>query len=336
MLFAGLSRAQSPSSEAAKLQQNAKQFLYQRDFNNAVMLLHQAIRLAPGDVSLRRDLAYTYYAAGNLDKAKETIDPVVRSEVADEETYQVASMIENTRGKFGKARRLLNDGIKKFPHSGMLYNSKGNLFSIGKSDKSALQAWQEGIVADPSYPLNYYNAAKAFLSAGNYVWALLYGEIYLNLDQHAERGTEIKKLMITSYQGILSATDPSELPQFRAENRDREPGKGFEEVFVSTLRRNAGVIRDGLTTESLIMLRTRFVLSWTQSTGRNYPFTLFSYHERLLTSGHFDAYNQWLFGAYLDSKGYSLWLKNHTESVKTFEQWKTRNPLQPASFDPKP
>src|SRR5690606_7716135 len=152
-----------------------------------------------------------------------------------------------------------------------------------------------------SYPLNYYNAAKAFLTAGNYVWALLYGEIYLNLDRHVERGAEIKKLMIESYQGILSATGPSELPDFRAASREKESGKNFEEAVVRTLRRNAGVIREWLTVESLIMLRTRFILSWTQGIGRKYPFTLFSYHEKLLSSGHFDAYNQMLFGAYLDS-----------------------------------
>ena len=73
-------------------------------------------------------------------KAKEIIEPVASSEAADEQTYQVASAIENSLGNTGKAKRLLNEGISKFSNSGLLYNSKGNLLNADKSTKDALEA----------------------------------------------------------------------------------------------------------------------------------------------------------------------------------------------------
>lgn len=131
---------QTLPSDAHSMQQSAMEYLKQKDYANSIMLLNQAIRLAPDNVSLRRDLAYTYYLSGKQKKAREIIEPVVQSDLADEQTFQIAAAIENVSGKSGKAKRFLTKGLKKFPHSGMLYNNLGNLYSMGKKDKAALEA----------------------------------------------------------------------------------------------------------------------------------------------------------------------------------------------------
>src|SRR5690606_10714362 len=194
-------KAQSElSPELITMQQNAQESLNRGDYDNAIMMYHQAIRLAPSNVSLRRDLAYTYFLNGSPEKAKSTIDPVLESEAADEQTFQVASAIENVLGNGKKARRILNEGLSKFPNSGILYNSMGNWYLANKRSKQALQSWNEGITGDPALAINYYNASKVYFAEGNSVWALLYGEQFINLEQNTGRTTEIKKLLLDAYR----------------------------------------------------------------------------------------------------------------------------------------
>lgn len=327
---------QSLTPEVQKMQQNAQRYLQQRDFANSIMLLNQAIRQAPDNVSLRRDLAYTYYVSGKAEKAKEIIEPVVHSEFADEQTFQVAAAIENVLGKYGRAKRVLKKGISKYPHSGLLYNSLGNLYSTSKSDKSALKAWKEGIAADPGFGQNYYGAARMFHANGNYVWALIYGEIYLNLDNDPGRGNQIKKMMIEAYQALLTNGNDTKLPAFRSDEKNNHAGMTFEQCFQKVLLNNASVVRSGLNTETLIMLRTRFLMEWEWRYARRFPFTLFSWQNKMIHSGYFDAYNQWLFGAINNSQAFQLWVKKYTKNYGNFETWKRQNPLQPASYDPQP
>lgn len=323
--------------EVAQMQQSAVDYLNKQDYPNAIMLYTQAIRRAPDNVPLRRDLAYAYYLSGDIKKSKEIIDPVVASEFADEQTFQVATAIERVLGNTGKAKRIINKGLEKFSHSGLLYYSKGNLYSQEKSNQSALSSWLEGIKADPSFPSNYYAAAKSFFRDHNYVWALLYGEIYINLDQDPTRGMEVKKIMTEAYQGILSPGKEDKLPEFHSGSGTKEErDNNFRAVYRKLILEHASVIREGLNTETLTMLRIRFLMEWANKYAAGQPFTLFSYQQKLVEAGYFDAYNQWIFGAINNSQAFALWIKNNADNFAAFEKWRKNNPLQPAHFDPQP
>ncbi|KAA5532291.1 tetratricopeptide repeat protein [Taibaiella lutea] len=323
-------------TEVQRMQSSAQDFLNRGDYPNAIMMYSQAIRMAPSDVSLRRDLAYAYFLSGDLKKAKEVIDPVVASNVADELTYQVASGVENGLGNPGKARRILNDGIAKFSYSGVLYNAKGNLLMTDKSTKAALEAYSTGIKVEPGYPMNYYNASKIYFQNNNAVWSLLYAEIYLNLDPSSRRTIEMKKMMVDAYRLLFTPDNNDALPTFNAKSGTETEVGSFEEAFKKIMQQGAPAITDGLNTENLIMLRTRFMLAWYNSFSINYPFTLFTLQNKMLHDGVFDAYNQWLFGAADNSAEFSLWLKTNSKEYAAFENWRKQNPLQPASYDPQP
>jgi hypothetical protein len=323
--------------DVKRMQESARSYLSRGDYANAIMMYSQAVRQSPTDVSLRRDLAYTYFLSGDAKKAKEIIDPVVSSSAADEQTYQVASAVENALGNTGKAKRLLNEGISKYANSGLLYNSKGNLMNSDKSTKDALAAYNMGIRVEPSYHMNYYNAAKIYFQEDEPVWALIYGEIYVNLEQNTARTTETKKMMIDAYRKLFSPGKDEKLPDFKSQQAKAEGNKkNFEAIYKSLMSQSATAISEGLSTENLIMLRTRFMLAWSHNYSINFPFTLFSYQDKMLHDGVYDAYNQWLFGAVDNSQEFSLWVKNNSKSYSDFENWRKRNLLQPTVYDPKP
>lgn len=324
------------ATEVQRMQNSAQDYLGRGDYPNAIMMYSQAIRMAPSDVSLRRDLAYAYFLSGDLKKAKEVIDPVVSSDVADELTYQVASGVENGLGNPGKARRILNDGIAKYNYSGVLYNAKGNLLMTDKSTKAALEAYLTGIKVEPGYPMNYFNASKIYFQNNNAVWSLLYAEIYLNLDPSSRRTIEMKKMMVDAYRLLFTPDNKDALPTFNAKDNTEAELKSFEDAFKKKMLEGAPAITDGLNTENLIMLRTRFMIAWYNSFSINYPFTLFTLQNKMLHDGVFDAYNQWLFGASDNSAEFSLWLKTNAKEYGQFESWRKQNPLQPASYDPQP
>ncbi len=343
IVFSGVLTANAqPSSlpaEAQKAYQSAGNALNNGDYANAIMMYAQAIRLAPDNVMLRRDLAYTYFLSGNKQKAQEIIEPVVNSDVADEQTFQVASAIEASLGNNSKASRLISAGLKKFPQSGILYNAKGNL-AMGekKGEKNAIEAWQNGIDTDPAYYGNYYNAAKYYYTNGAPVWAALYAEVYVNLDQNSPRTIEMKKLITEAYQKLFSPENSGGLPEFSAGKQSEKNSvpKSFADAYKKIMMRNSVVISDGFLVEGLIMLRTRFILDWNRIYVDRYFYTLFSYHDKLLRTGNFDAYNQWLFGANDNSQQFGIWLKTNQETYTHFEQWQKNNPYMPAVSDPKP
>lgn len=324
------------SPEVARMQESARSYLNRGDYGNAIMMYNQAIRQAPGEVSLRRDLAYAYYLSGDAKKAKEIIDPVASSSVADEQTYQLASVIEAKLNNRSKAKKLLNEGLAKFPNSGVLYNSKGNMLNAEKYDKDAMSAWNAGIRVDPAFPLNYYNAAKAYNEQDEPVWALTYGEIFVNLEPGTPRTIEIKKLMIESYRKLLSPGKDEKLPDFNASAATATSDRNYTAAYKSAITRSAAAITEGLNTETLTMLRTRFMLEWMQRYATKYPSTLFTYQDKLLLEGYYDAYNQWLFGASDNSQEFSTWVKLNAKTYTAFESWKKNNPLQPAVSDPRP
>jgi Tfp pilus assembly protein PilF len=336
LCFTAATAQENSGNDVTRMQESAHNFLSRGDYANAIMMFSQAIRQAPADVSLRRDLAYTYLLSSDVKKAKEIIDPVVSSDAADEQTFQVASAIENALGNTGKARRLLNDGLEKYSNSGLLYNSKGNLLNSDKNSKDALVAYNMGIKAEPSYPMNYYNAAKIYFQDDDAVWALLYGEIYLNLDPTSQRTIEIKKLMIDAYRKLFSPGKDEELPGFQSKSSSSNKKQNFAALYKSVMLKCAPAISDGLNVENLTMLRTRFMLAWSKDYSINYPFTLFTYQDKMLHDGVYDAYNQWLFGAVDNSQEFSLWVKVNNKEYAAYENWRKLNPLQPALYDPKP
>lgn len=325
------------SPELKQMYESANGYLARKDYDNAIMMYSQAIRLAPDNVMLRRDLAYTYFVSGKREKAKEIIDPVVNSEVADEQTYQVASAVEASLDNRKQAKKILNNGLKKYPTSGLLYNAKGNLLNAEeKGAKEALQTWMEGIKAEPSFPLNYYSAAKGYYQAGDAVWAVLLGEVFINLDEGTAKAAEIKSLMLDGYRKLFSPADDEKLPGFKSDNNSKGINASFPAIYRNVMNNNAAAISDGISVENLTMLRTRFILEWYRSYSINYASTLFAYHDKLLRSGHFDAYNQSLFGAAANSQEFSAWVKMNSKQYSDFEQWKKRNPYQPSISDPLP
>ena len=63
------------------------------------------------------------------------------------------------------------------------------------------------------------------------------------------------------------------------------------------MNRQSALASQGINTEILTMIRTRFILDWSNNYKTVFPYRLFEYHQQLLQEGMFEAYNQWVFGS---------------------------------------
>ena len=84
------------------------------------------------------------------------------------------------------------------------------------------------------------------------------------------------------------------------------------------MEKQSSLASKGINTETLTMIRTRFILEWFDKFASRFPFKLFDYQRQLIQDGMFAAYDQWLFGAIENLPAYENWTKMHNEEYKNF------------------
>ena len=173
----------------------------------------------------------------------------------------------------------------------------------------AIKNWEKGIETDPSYSKNYYNAAKYYFFTTDKVWSIFYGEIFVNMEPAGNKTPEIKQLLLDAYKKLFADPDPEK------NNKDKNL---FVKNYLQIMNGQISVASAGINTESLAMIRTRFVLNWFANNEIKMPVRLFEYQKQLLKEGIFEAYNQWLFGAAENGSAYQNWINANTEANNAF------------------
>ncbi len=307
-LLSGLSCfAQQDSKE---LQENAKAYMRQGDYDNAALLLIKAMEQSPSDLSIAKDLALNYYFQKENTKALETIKPLLDRPDVDDQSFQIAGNIYKALDQAKEADAMYKKGIKKFYKSGALYNEYGELLSSAQNT-SAINQWEKGIEMDPGYSGNYYNAAKYYYFTTDKIWSIIYAEIFINIEPLSARTVEVKSVLLDSYKKL-----------FQDDLLKNMEGKNdFEKAFIQSMNKANEVAQSGINAETLTMIRTRFVLDWFEKYAAKFPLRLFEYHQQLLREGIFPAYNQWIFGATENLSAYQSWTNAHATEYTDFSNF---------------
>lgn len=296
------------SQTTTELRLTARSFLQQGDYANAVLVLNRASQMEPSNIEVAKDLSLAYYYQKDNVKALETIKPLLEREDADDQCYQIAGNIYNQLEQPKEVEKVYRKGVKKFPESGPMYNELGEVL-WGQQDFSAIKLWEKGIEVDPGFSKNYYNASKYYYLTTDKVWSILYGEIFINIEPAGSRTPEIKNILLESYKKLFAEADITKA--------SKQPN-AFETAFLQTMNKQSAVAVAGINTETLTMIRTRFILDWYQIYAGKFPFRLFEQQRQLLQEGMFEAYNQWVFGPVQNLTAYQNWITAHTAEYNEF------------------
>lgn len=285
--------------------------MIQGDYANAIIILNKALSLQPSNIDIAKDLSLNYYFSNNTKKAMETIKPLLDREDADDKCYQIAGDILLANDDPKECEKLYKKGIKKFPTSGSLYNELGKLMWAQKNYE-AIKMWEKGIEVAPSFSKNYFNASKYYYFSTDKVWSIIYGEIFLNMEPMSTSSPEIKNILLDSYKKLFVDADVE---------KNKNDNNLFVQAFLQTVFKQSSVISSGINTESLIMLRTRFVLDWFNDFGTKFPYRLFDWQKQLLQEGVFEAYNQWIFTVANNLPAYQNWTTTHSSEYEEMNRF---------------
>lgn len=312
--------------------QQARDYLSRGNLRQAIVTYQQAIPLAPAVMVLRRDLAQAYVLSGNYPQADKLLEELIKNGRADEQCYQLLATSATAQRDAKKAASAINKGLDKFPNSGLLYHEQGKIHDDAYEQEDALKSWLQGIAADPGYRVNYYEAARTYMLTNKVVWAIIYAEIFVDMEQQTPRANETRKLLLNAYRKFYYTPVTTDMPDFGASGKNT--ARNFEEAVTGILKKLAPVVSDGVTTENLIMLRTRFLMEWyAAGYAIRYPFSLFTWQDALLRNGSFDVYNQWLLGRAENQQQYDAWNKFHEGETARFEAWAREHRLLPVAAD---
>lgn len=323
--------SQTPASQEASqantippLYATAQRFMSAGDYANAIIVLQQIIQQYPDNQLYQQDLATAYLMRKDYARAEAVINGLLKSKSTTARTYQIAAEIAEGQHEDKKAIRLLNEGIRQFPQQGALYTQLGLLYFNEEKYRPALLSWIKGIQMAPNDPNNYYHAARTYYYTDDKVWTLLYGEIFINLESFSLRTAEIKGILFDTYKRLFASGELSSVPLPVPGSRPAN----FREAFLQTLAKQVSVIDEGVTPETLTMLRIRFILDWEKLFAADFPFALFDYQADMIRSGVFEAYDQWLFGPAASTAAFREWMNLHAQQLQRFLAYHQQHPLQ--------
>ncbi len=295
----------------------SRSFAASGDYSNAILIINKGLTTHNDNIDLLKELTYTYYQAERYKEAAGVAQKIAEKDNIDVQAVQIAGMAllgVNARKEF---ETLYKKGFKLFPESGNLYATYGE-FLLGKESATCIDSWKKGIAVDPSYSANYYHATKYYIASNRLVEAVWCAENFINLESLSSRTVEIKKALFSALKQILTTQNFAK--QYAVKNN------AFFTAYLNAYEKALQSVDNGINTETLTLIRTRFVLIWQQEYAREFPSKLFDYHRQLLGDGCFAAYNQWVFGSVENFSAYQNWLNTHQEEQRIFSGF-TKNRL---------
>ncbi|MDE3234580.1 MAG: hypothetical protein KGO81_01405 [Bacteroidota bacterium] len=304
------------TQDAKQLYETAKTLMRQADYDNAVLVLQNALKQDPNNIDMQKDLAFTYFLKRDYSNAIDLGKKLTDRTDADEQTYQILGMSYKAIAEYKECAKLYAKAIKSFPNSGVLYNEWGELLAMDKDVNGSITEWEKGISVDPEYSSNYYNAVQYYAQAGtDYVKVLLYGELFLNLESYTTRSADVKGILLEAWKKLYLKGDLLK----QSNDKSNSP---FVKQFLEILSHSASVAEDGITPDNLTSIRARFILDWFSSkSNEKFPYRLFDHQQYLLRQGLFEAYNQWIFGAAASPSAYQVWVDTHDKQAASFKQF---------------
>ncbi|MGV3528218.1 MAG: tetratricopeptide repeat protein [Flavisolibacter sp.] len=285
-------------------------FMRSGDFSNAILVLNKALQTDPENRQLLQDLAQSYFFKKDYAKAKEVAETLISRNDVDVISYQIAGNVYKALEEVKDAEKMYKRALKKYPESGPLYSEYGELLFAKEDFAGAIRTWEKGIEKAPSYPGNYYNAASYYFDTNEKVWAVIYGEIFANMEYLTDRGTQMRQKLLEAYRDKM----------FQDKIAGMEKNE-FAKAVAETFEKQKALTGKGLTVEGLTMIRTKFIFDWFANYAKKYPYKLFDYHQQLIREGMFEAYNQWLFGSVDDLPAFEQWTKQNNPGFAKFSEF---------------
>jgi hypothetical protein len=176
-----------------------------------------------------------------------------------------------------------------------------------------------------SQPEAYELLAMSFGNTTEKVWAVIYGEVYCNLSSDPEHVSRMGSLVYQWYEGSLSRQGNGLSISLTEDSQASPKQLPFESLFEQTFLMGAVSVKGDFPPLSVQKLteirRNQLALKKLPETG------LVRRQEAILSAGHFEAYNYWLFRS-ARAEEFSEWIKGHKDQYQAWLDWQGKNKFE--------
>jgi tetratricopeptide (TPR) repeat protein len=324
--------AQTTHAQSDELLNEAIALMDQGKIDESLKLLQQARDLDPEYINISYEMAFAYQMKEDYDKCIEIARPLIKHPDAFDQVYQMIGNAYDLKGDKAKAIKYYDKGLKKFPNSGRLYLEKGLVTASQGDWGRALNIWEQGIDADPTHSSNYYYASQVLAQTEEKIWAVYYGEVFMNLEPNTGRTAEISKLLFDTYTVCLPIKDDKWGLAFSRKATNITIGSlkdlkfSFETVHNLAMEQGYKDVPPIFGMENFIKIRKQFLEKWNEDYASRYPNLIFDYHNYLIKSNMFEAYIYWLLKDGAEDE-FENWRSANQEVYSNFVAWVNENKM---------
>lgn len=285
------------------------------DYENAIMILKRGEETYNYDVNITMALANVYALAGRYKDALPYAKKLAALDEIPLQAVQIVGNVFSNNNENSAYEKLYKKAFKLYPDSGGLYAEYGE-YLLSKEKIGCIASWEKGMKADPNYAGNYYFASKYYDANNNILLSTWCAENFINMEYQSTRTNEVKTMLLKNFRTILTNTNLQKEYEIK--------GNNFFKAYLACLNTALnGASANGINTESLALIRARFIIIWNSKYEGDFACKLFEYHRQLLIDGTFEAYNQWLFGSIENFNVYQNWIVNNNKAYDALTKYRT-------------
>jgi tetratricopeptide (TPR) repeat protein len=296
-------------------------------FVEGMRYLKEAVELDPESYEWKLWYAASFYYNIEYLKAIDIFEELMNHKDLDDRLYQYLGNSYSMLGNKEKAFAIYEEGLKKFPNSGRMLLEKGVYYRNRKEYSKALDFFEKGIKAEPSYPSNYFWAAKIYLGSELKLFGLIYAEIFMNLERNTQRTLNISQNIYDVYDDNIERDE--EIEKFgnlgskffyMTDDTAKNLKLFFKVDYDTVMTRAIRGIKD-IDINSIDKIRTRFLEYYFSGNLNNkYRISIFDYMKTIKDAGHLEAYNHWILMKG-DERDFVDWYKKNKSKFDNFDVW---------------
>lgn len=305
----------------------------------AIAAWDRALSHMPGYIPYMYEKSVSMVMAKRYADALAVLEPIHRDTSLGERGYQLLGNIHDMLQDTTSSRKAYREGLGKYPRSGRLHFEMGQQYYVAFDRAAAHRWWLEGTRQEPTYAKNYFWLAKSYSETKDKIWAVFYGEAFLNLERNTIRTKEMSELLFAVWNASLRLGDSLDPINFCSDDLLEEPSPfgpnkmSFPVAFEfnmglagQVLMPNDSVVKR-LSISQLVDLRYRFIRAWS-SAGHDttYRNDILSYNIFLQKEGRLKEYLWWLY-AYGDKAEMNRYFRKNEQRYDTFLVWFSEHPL---------
>ncbi|TAL68675.1 MAG: hypothetical protein EPN82_10380 [Bacteroidetes bacterium] len=318
------------STKANELYLSAIQSINNGKYDDAIDKCDSAMLLNPEPIAYPYEKALALYKKDNFEEAVKILDSLTNHKEVNPQIYQLLGNSYDAMNNGEKSLEIYKNGLAKFPKSGRLYYEIGINYISQKDIRKALSSWENGIFIDPQFANNYLILSKYYFQSGFSCWAVIYGEIFINLTESNLKSKEMSHLLFDFFKkSFYFQKDSMHTIQFTTSmitSTVKRPNKDlpFDMAYQSVMQEAAKDILPADTSQFsidvLYQIRKKFIELWyAENLDVTFPNVLLDWHKKLIEQGIFEVYNYFLFNEAAVEETKS-WIGRNQLKVKRFQE----------------